>query len=336
MNPQHLHDLDALGVSAINYDSDTSIHGNVSSSNVTEGPEENMNTTVSDELDVPVDSLDMTASPSSSIVLENIVDGNVTFLGMEVNITDQSNDVNNNICTKVKCSGCDKYFASKSNMKRHSKIHTGQMSRCTIYFKEYQTKHDLIKINRHKKYQTKHDLNRHNESVHKGTLYTCDRCPKTLKSTTGLKNNKREADGDFRMISVNTLYFVLFYILTLTTCVTQGGNATLYKILNKALEDAVDKYAPRQYRSKLPLPVSPVVRVRQSGRTPKDRMDIFAGQMEDPAAAFSVAISGLVFADFAKRIRSEIRSIPPVQSSYAICVFISDKDHQYPSTMNQK
>lgn len=54
-----------------------------------------------------------------------------------------------------------------------------------------------------------------------------------------------------------------------------------------------------------PLPVSPVVRVRQSGRTPKARMDIFAGQMEDPAAAFSVAISGLVFADFAKRIRSE-------------------------------
>lgn len=119
MNPQHLHDLDALGVSAINYDSDTSIHGNVSSSNVTEGPEENTNTTVSNELDVPVDSLDMTASPSSSIVLENIVDGNVNFLGMEVNITDQSNDVNNNICTKVKCSGCDKYFASKSNMKRH-------------------------------------------------------------------------------------------------------------------------------------------------------------------------------------------------------------------------
>lgn len=66
-------------------------------------------------------------------------------------------------------------------------------------------------------------------------------------------------------------------------------------------------YVKQKYISDItvPLPVSPVIRVRQSGRTPKDRMDIFAGQMEDPAAAFSVAISGLVFADFAKRIRSE-------------------------------
>lgn len=55
------------------------------------------------------------------------------------------------------------------------------------------------------------------------------------------------------MISVNALSFVLFYILTHTTCITQGGNATLYKILNKALDDAVDKYAPRQYRSKRKL-----------------------------------------------------------------------------------
>ncbi|CAG2189435.1 PXDN [Mytilus edulis] len=81
---------------------------------------------------------------------------------------------------------------------------------------------------------------------------------------------------------------------------SQGVNGT--STLRNSKKKTVKKYISA---ITVPLPVSPVVRVRQSGRTPKDRMDIFAGQMEDPAAAFSVAISGLVFADFAKRIRSD-------------------------------
>jgi KRAB domain-containing zinc finger protein len=82
------------------------------------------------------------------------------------------------------CKGCNKHFANKSNLARHSKIHTGNMLECNVCTKAY---------------PTYYDLKRHTESVHGCRRFVCehDDCHKVFKSAVGLSNHNKEHQGQF-------------------------------------------------------------------------------------------------------------------------------------------
>lgn len=93
-------------------------------------------------------------------------------------------DANNNSSPNHVCKGCNKHFANKSNLARHSKIHTGNMLECNVCTKAY---------------PTYYDLKRHTESVHGCRRFVCehDDCNKVFKSAVGLSNHNKEHQGQF-------------------------------------------------------------------------------------------------------------------------------------------
>jgi uncharacterized Zn-finger protein len=88
-------------------------------------------------------------------------------------------DANNNSSPNHVCKGCNKHFANKSNLARHSKIHTGNMLECNVCTKAY---------------PTYYDLKRHTEFVHGGRrfVFEHDDCNKVFKSAVGSLHNKKK------------------------------------------------------------------------------------------------------------------------------------------------
>jgi len=124
----------------------------------------------------------VTETEPLNLSLDETASGDVSYVESEVEI--EFVDANNNSSPNHVCKGCNKHFANKSNLARHSKIHTGNMLECNVCTKAY---------------PTYYDLKRHTESVHGGRRFVCehDDCNKVFKSAVGLNNHNKEHQGQF-------------------------------------------------------------------------------------------------------------------------------------------